>query len=558
MRANDVWGRRLSSSLDCAQFVDVLHFSLFAATVLQVGDPARASIATVLESLLAWLSPGFRVYLTGVHAGVSVAAEGLRSMPSQAPRALQVDPDNMTRRRIHGNAAWQVLERAKIKGITPREYLEHNETDVSLTVCPSNAGIWEAIDCELFMNNSSDSFQGCKQLSVAFDPSTYSGEDTRVAVAYNLRNGMSTVAIKTIPRSKAPCLGYLDVEDDVAALIAERKIERWSSYKEMRAVSSIVSDLTGMPLDAFKLGDGFHVRAVGQRETRILNPNRIAVIVQTDAGGAIVNRFQEMPTDFDINELPVIVVYVDQGRVGLGGLNFCTNFLKLMLVSRFDAFHRGIRDIIDSSSKAVLGVFRRVMLFTAYIFGLNCAPFGKGLFFDEKKDMLEFFYSCTDHHNAAFRKYAVKYAEQNGMSCSTDEDYLAVYNSLVDMESFNFKRPVPKQSRWYAWWDGYVFHIKDLWALKMVIEVYFEDLGPEFQLFRPDRFNTPEAEMRALKGAAGGFKLAYKIITHEVEYYAVCSWLCLLECALQASRGNQVSKTGSGELSQTMKWRMEG
>ena len=244
------------------------------------------------------------------------------------------------------------------------------------------------------------------------------------------------------------------------------------------------------------------------------------MIVQTDAGGAIVNRFQEMPTEFDINELPVIVVYVDQGRVGLGGLNFCTNFLKLMLVSRFDAFHRGIRDIIDSSSKAVLGVFRRVMLFTAYIFGLNYAPFGKGLSFDEKKDMLEFFYSCTDHHNAAFRKYAVKYAEQNGMSCSTDEDYLAVYNSLVDMESFNFKGPVPKQSRWYAWWDGYVFHIKDLWGLKMVIEVYFEDLGPEFQLFRPDRFNTPEAEMRALKGAAGGFKLAYKIITHEVDYYA--------------------------------------
>ena len=197
MRANEVWGRRLSSSLDCAQFVDVLHFSLFAATVLQVGDPARASIATVLESLLAWLSLGFRAYLAGVHAGVSVAAEGLRSMPSQAPRALQVDPDNnMTRRRIDGNAAWQVLERAKIKGITPREYFEHNETDVSLTVCPSNAGIWEAIDCELFMNNSSDNFQGCKQLSVAFDPSTYSGEDTGGAVAYNLRTGMPTVAIK--------------------------------------------------------------------------------------------------------------------------------------------------------------------------------------------------------------------------------------------------------------------------------------------------------------------------------------------------------------------------
>ena len=183
-------------------------------------------------------------------------------------------------------------------------------------------------------------------------------------------------------------------------------------------------------------------------------------------------------------------------------------------------FTGGIRDIIDSSSKAVLGVFWCVMLFTAYTVGLNYASFGKGLFFDEKKDMLDLLYSCTGHHNAALRNYDVKYAEQNGMSCSTDEDYLTVYNSLVDMESLSFKGPVPKQSMWYAWWEGCVFHIKDLWGLKMVIEVYFEDLGPELQLFRPDRFNTPEAEMRALKGAAGGYKLAYKTITHEVDYYA--------------------------------------
>eukprot|EP00973_Karenia_brevis_P087507 12133566-Karenia_brevis.AAC.1 len=77
---------------------------------------------------------------------------------------------------------------------------------------------------------------------------------------------MSTVAIKVIPRSKTPCLGEFDVEPDVAALVAERKFERWSSYKEMRAISSIVQDLTGMPLDAFQLGDGFCVRAVRQSE----------------------------------------------------------------------------------------------------------------------------------------------------------------------------------------------------------------------------------------------------------------------------------------------------
>eukprot|EP00973_Karenia_brevis_P092024 12410349-Karenia_brevis.AAC.1 len=130
----------------------------------------------------------------------------------------------------------------------------------------------------------------------------------------------------------------------------------------------------------------------------------------------------------------------------MAGLNFLTHHLNLMVVTKFDAFHRGIRDIIDSSSKSVLGRFRRVMLLTAYIFGLNYAPFGKGLFFDEKKDLLELFYSTTDHNDQIFRKYVARHAEANGLPCSNDADVLAVYDSLMDMESFNFKGPVPKQS----------------------------------------------------------------------------------------------------------------
>ena len=169
-----------------------------------------------------------------------------------------------------------------------------------------------------------------------------------------------------------------------------------------------------------------------------------------------------MPTEFDIDDVPIVVAYVDQGRVGIGGLNFLMNHLKLMLVTRYDAFHRGIRDIVDSSSKAAVGVFRRVMLLTAYLFGLNYAPFGRGQFFDEKKDMLDYFYSVADHRHPVFRKHASKFAEANDMPCSGDDDFLAVFDSLMDTESFNFKGPAPKQSRWYAWWGGDAFHMKDV------------------------------------------------------------------------------------------------
>ena len=523
MRCTAYWGRCIGSDFSCPNIVDVLQFSMYAPTDLAATDPARAALGALLMSLLTWLGDGFRAFLTTVHTGTRLAVESLQSAPSAAPRALQGDPDNnRTRRRIDGNTAWTVLERAKTRGVTPKQYLECNETDRSLgETAASNAPIWEAIECDLVLGNSRASFTGCKKISLAFDPSTYSGEETGVAVAYNQRSKVSTVMLKTIPRAKQPTLGAFEVTEDVGALIAQRKVERWSCYKEMRAMSSIVEDLTTLPLSTFQLGDGFKVRAVEENEYRITNPNGIAVIMRTNGHGDIVPRTQEMPTQFTVtDDVPLVTVYVDQGRIGVGGLNFLMNSLKLMILARFDGFHRGIRDILDAAGKVSNGIYRRVNLFTAYIFGLNYQPFGKGQFFDEKRDMLDYFYSVTDHTHPAFRKYAERYAAANGMTCVTEGDFVAVYNSFADMESFHFKGPAPKQSRWYAWWDGYVFHIQDFWGLKAVIEVYFGDIGDEFHLFGADRLGTPEAEMRALKGAQGGFKLAYKLMVVEVEYYA--------------------------------------
>ena len=167
---------------------------MYAPLIWPVGDPARPSVVALLQSLLAWLSSGFRLYLTNVHASALAATESFQVVPSAAPRVLHADPDNIrTTRRIDPNAAWHVLERSAAKALTPAEYLRANDTDMSLRVAPSNGDVWEAIECDLFMNNSSASFQGCKQFSMAFDPSAYAGEDTGVCVAYNPMSHMATV-----------------------------------------------------------------------------------------------------------------------------------------------------------------------------------------------------------------------------------------------------------------------------------------------------------------------------------------------------------------------------
>ena len=156
---------------------------------------------------------------------------------------------------------------------------------------------------------------------------------------------------------------------------------RWSSYKEVRAVCNIVKDHTRIPIDSFKLGDELHVRAVQPGEVRIVPPNGLAKITRFDPAGHVIATYQEMPTYLVIDDIPLLPVCIDQGRIGLGGFNFVMNYLKLMVLARFDRFHRGIRDIVNSSSKAASGVLRRTMLFTAYIFGLNYAPFGRGRVF---------------------------------------------------------------------------------------------------------------------------------------------------------------------------------
>ena len=87
------------------------------------------------------------------------------------------------------------------------------------------------------------------------------------------------------------------------------------------------------------------------------------------------------------------------------------------------------------------------MLFIAHVFALNYGPFQQGACFDEKREMLEFFFSQLDHVSLEFRKYAVRYAKAIGLRHTTEEDFMEVFESLADMPSFNSKGPLPKLAR---------------------------------------------------------------------------------------------------------------
>jgi hypothetical protein len=119
--------------------------------------------------------------------------------------------------------------------------------------------------------------------------------------------------------------------------------------------------------------------------------------------------------------------------------------------------------------------------------------------------------------------------------------YERLFDLLVDLPSYNFKGPVPKMMRWYAWWDGFQFHHAELWANKGILRYscQFADVD-DISVVKPV-LQTPEAELRQLKSQSGGFKLAYRMITTELDYYSRGLFIVGQECwSTHASRAENI------------------
>ncbi len=211
------------------------------------------------------------------------------------------------------------------------------------------------------------------------------------------------------------------MSDQLAAIALGRKQERWASYKEMRAISSQLSDLTKhrMSIDSFRLPDGFTVRRVQQGEVRVLGPDGVALLVEV-AEGAATDALREMPLDISTVVLPLLVLILDQGGSGAAPSYFALGALGLMLSVRWDSFHRGVNDVKGATLHACEGVFRRVLLLTTYVFNINYGPRGKGTFFQDKKGMLRPFMNTENSRSPLSPKYALPSSEPSGRTLSLD------------------------------------------------------------------------------------------------------------------------------------------
>ena len=121
--------------------------------------------------------------------------------------------------------------------------------------------------------------------------------------------------------------------------------------------------------------------------------------------------------------------------------------------------------------------WRAVVGFTL-VFNLNYGPFGKGHWFQEKKNFADSWFASITISNATFVKYAPAIAADFGLEApETDADYerlLAMVRTKV--ASFYTKGPLVKMMRWFAWFVSAFWYAPQLHSIKMLLEAYLLSL----------------------------------------------------------------------------------
>ena len=99
------------------------------------------------------------------------------------------------------------------------------------------------------------------------------------------------------------------------------------------------------------------------------------------------------PTFTDTN---LLVLGLDQGSTGTAGVAFMEHEMEALVHSKWDKFHRVVRDCKLSYQHASNGVFTKAQLYSNYLWSVNRRPFNTGGFGDQKRRLLNVFPELGD------------------------------------------------------------------------------------------------------------------------------------------------------------------
>ena len=149
--------------------------------------------------------------------------------------------------------------------------LESKSDEAAYGCHPSQATRWINKVQQLYHWNGKLAMHpsGVHHLCIVADPGHHSFKECLFSLAYSHEKDTGFF----------PCWQYLsplknllpreaNMEDNIALLAAERKLERVATFRQLLAISTQIYQFFGKDLTTFRLPDNAHVRAVSAHESR--------------------------------------------------------------------------------------------------------------------------------------------------------------------------------------------------------------------------------------------------------------------------------------------------
>ena len=356
-----------------------------------------------------------------------------------------------------------------------------------------------------------------KQLSVCFDPSTYGGKETMVAIAYSAEEHKSAYLLS----QQLTHVMLSDLHEDLLPLGRSRKLTKLEGFKEIRGLHASLRTL-GLSLTSFKVPTGLMCRALTPDEFRLEGAGGGRWIHNQETNETV----PETPEGLTLGDVPVLVTITDQGPNNLAALNFLQYHPQqaILILPLFDPYHRGWNDIKLALKRSICGGWRTVLEY-ALVGNLNYGPFHSSTWHYKKKAKLQEFILSEGVSSPYWQKYLPKICqEQRIPEPSSFVDSQNLLEKVAALDSFATKGPLIKLMRWFSWFESMSFYSGELWATKMILE-FSEDHGAqgseaEIDERPKDGSKTSsaakkdhQAELRELKKRKGSWKLAPELIT---------------------------------------------
>ena len=187
-------GHRPASTLDSSQVTDLLVFVCYVVAHVPPSHPAWRLSDAAMNTLVGIVTTLFRQKLLiacDVFVDASATSEAAGSS-ADAPVALRHHGSHRCRR-IDPHSAWSLLERADQKRISICTLLSAVDNQPSFMFGGSSGWKWVASRVSLAIDKSLAVFRGTKQFSISLDPSTHSGVENCVCVAYMWHAGKGVI-----------------------------------------------------------------------------------------------------------------------------------------------------------------------------------------------------------------------------------------------------------------------------------------------------------------------------------------------------------------------------